>query len=409
MIAKYWCNMPNYQQFIDHLFAKSTNAGIPLSGTFELTSRCNLDCRMCYIHKRENDPSALREELPAEEWIRIAGDAQRSGMLLLLLTGGEPLLRPDFAAIYTACRRLGLLVSVNTNGTLIDGETIELWKKYPPLRVNLTLYGASPASYRRLCGHSDACERAYRAVELLIEAGIRCKLNFSATPENIDDLPEIFAFSQKRELPLQVASYMFPPVRAGEWEQTDNEKCSKKCENCENTVRMDPETAGMIRFRYDSFRFDADTLAKRIRSMLAGAPIRDPDDECQELPTERIRCRAGSTTFWITCSGAMRPCGMMTTPSIPLCNDFPAAWREIRSEREKILLPARCTACPKKEICEFCPAACYAENGAYTVHPAYLCRKLEAYLNCGRTWLAKYDAGCSASTTDEGEITNEAQ
>ena len=63
--------MPNYQQFIDYLFAKSTNAGIPLSGTFELTARCNLDCRMCYIHKRANDSAALREELPAAAWIDI--------------------------------------------------------------------------------------------------------------------------------------------------------------------------------------------------------------------------------------------------------------------------------------------------------------------------------------------------
>ena len=203
--------MPNYQQFIDYLFAKSTNAGIPLSGTFELTSRCNLDCRMCYIHKRANDPAALREELPAADWIRLAENAQRAGMLLLLLTGGEPLLRSDFPEIYTACRRLGLLVSVNTNGTRIDEDVIALWKKYPPLRVNLTLYGAKPESYRRLCGHEDAYMRAYRAVDLLCKAGIRCKLNFSATPENLDDLPEIFAFAKERDLPLQVASYMFPP------------------------------------------------------------------------------------------------------------------------------------------------------------------------------------------------------
>lgn len=381
--------MPNYQQFIDYLFAKSTNAGIPLSGTFELTSRCNLDCRMCYIHKRANDPAALREELSAADWIRLAEDAQKSGMLLLLLTGGEPLLRSDFPEIYTACRRLGLLVSVNTNGTRIDEDAIALWKKYPPLRVNLTLYGAKPASYRRLCGHEDAYTRAYRAVDLLCEAGIRCKLNFSATPENLADLPEIFAFAKERDLPLQVASYMFPPLRA-------NEAAQDACPGEKFHARMDPATAGQVRFAYDRFRFTEEILAKRIRGMLAGEPVPDPDDECQELPTERIRCRDGSTTFWITYSGEMRPCGMMTVPGFPIHDGFDDAWQKVRDARGGILLPAKCTACPKKEICEFCPAACYAENGDFTAAPAYLCRKLDAYLTASKQWLTEYDAAHDA-------------
>lgn len=394
--------MPSYQQFVDYLFAKSTNAGIPLSGSFELTSRCNLDCRMCYIHKRANDESAIREELSAADWIRLAESAQKAGMLLLLLTGGEPLLRPDFAKIYTACRRLGLLISVNTNGTQIDEEVIALWKKLPPLRVNLTLYGAAPDTYHRLCGQADAYHRAHRAVERLCEAGIRCKLNYSVTPENIADLPQIFAFAKERDLPLQVASYMFPPLRAKEAAAHRCRECANACGSpvygnadddgtaAQNGTRINPQTAGHIRFAYDRFRFDEDALANRIRAMLAGEPIPDPDDECQELPTERIRCRAGSTTFWITYNGEMRPCGMMTTPGFPASDGFAAAWEKIRAARTEILLPAKCSACPKKEVCEFCPAACYAENGDFTVTPTYLCRKLDAYLTAGKQWLATY-------------------
>ena len=141
-----------YQQFIDYLFYKSRKSGAPMSGTFELTSRCNLDCRMCYIHKRANDQTAIQGELSASDWINYAKEAQKSGMLLLLLTGGEPLLRPDFREIYIACINLGILISINTNGTMIDESMVEFFKKNPPLRVNLTLYGASPETYQRLCG-----------------------------------------------------------------------------------------------------------------------------------------------------------------------------------------------------------------------------------------------------------------
>lgn len=367
-----------YQQFIDYLFYKSTLRGAPMSGTFELTSRCNLDCRMCYIHKRANDRSALERELTAADWLGYARQAQESGMLLLLLTGGEPLLRPDFREIYASCAQLGLLLSINTNGTLIDREMVEFWKKNPPLRVNLTLYGASPETYSRLCGDGDACRRAYQAVELLLDAGIRLKLNYSATPENIGDLPEIYRFARERDLLLQVASYMFPPVRACEYGE------------CTAGTRLTPEQSGQIRWSYDEYRFDEETLRKRAAQLLEGSAPPD-DSECQELPTERIRCRAGSTTFWMTWDGQMRPCGMMTTPSVDVrALGFAEAWQTIRREREQILLPAKCTACANRGLCELCPAACYAENGSYTAVPTYLCRKLDAFLESARDWLQSH-------------------
>ena len=367
-----------YQQFIDYLFYKSRKSGAPMSGTFELTSRCNLDCRMCYIHKRANDQTAIKSELSASDWINYAKEAQKSGMLLLLLTGGEPLLRPDFREIYTACINLGILISINTNGTLIDESTVGFFKKNPPLRVNLTLYGASPETYQRLCGDPTAYNRAYKAVELLTNAGIRVKLNFSATPENSDDLPQIYKFAKEKNLLLQVASYMFPPLRACEFGD-----CAAH--------RLTPEQAGKIRWSYDEYRFDDEKLRERAEKFLASKAVPDEDNECQELPTERIRCRAGSTTFWMTWKGDMRPCGMMTTPSISVIeNGFQNAWSFIKEEREKIMLPAKCTACKKGAVCELCPAACYAENGDYTVVPEYLCHKLDAFLNEARNWLDKH-------------------
>ena len=90
--------MNAYQAYSQLLFAKAGSRGVPLSGTFELTPRCNLDCRMCYIHRRENDAAALRGEASAAEWLALAEECCREGTLLLLLTGGEPLLRPAASA-----------------------------------------------------------------------------------------------------------------------------------------------------------------------------------------------------------------------------------------------------------------------------------------------------------------------
>lgn len=367
---------PSYSQWIDHLFAKSTLRGVPLSGTFELTARCNLNCRMCYIHKRQNDAAVMERERTTAEWLALARQAQERQMLLLLLTGGEPLLRPDFREIYTGCRKLGLLLSVNTNATLLDEDMVAFLRKDPPIRVNITLYGASPETYGTLCGDPSGYERAYAAVLALKEAGIRIKLNYSATPWNVHDLPAVYEFARQNELLIQTASYMFPPVRA--------------CENgpCAASERLTPQEAGQIRWEYERFRFDEQTLRQRTERMLSGLAVLEPG-ECQELPTERIRCRAGATTFWVTYDGQMRPCGMMERPSIDVMkHSFDAAWAYIRAEREKIMLPAKCTACKWKEICEFCPAVTYAETGKFEQAPEYVCAKTAAFLEAGTQWLA---------------------
>lgn len=366
-----------YTAFINQLFLKSARQGVPLSGTFELTARCNLRCRMCYIHRQAADEAVGREELSAGEWIAIARAARERGMLLLLLTGGEPLLRRDFPEIYRACREMGLLVSLNTNGTLLDEKMAALLAEHPPQRVNLTLYGASRETYQRLCLDGAACGRAYRAVELLGEAGIPVKLNFSATPENLGDLPAVAAYARERDLPLQTATYMFPPVRAEE---------NAPCEPC---PRLTPEEAARIRWQRERETLPPEALLRRAEAIARRGEIPAAEDECQDVPTERIRCRAGAASFWLTYRGELRPCGMMCAPSVPLAGDFAGAWERIRAAREGILVPGRCTACRYRPICEVCPAVCQAESGEFTACPDYLCRKMDAYAALAGEWYAR--------------------
>lgn len=367
----------SYSQWIDYMFWKATGAGVPLSGNFELTARCNLDCKMCYIHKKENDVLVKSKELTTEQWISLAEKAQQKGMLLVLLTGGEPFIRPDFKEIYTACRELGLLISINTNGTLITKEMVEFLKKNPPRRINITLYGASRETYAELCGDGNAYDRVCWAIRALKDAGINVKLNYSVTPQNIHDAIAIYDFAKENDLFIQTATYMFPPVRACE-----NGSCS--------TTRLTPQQAAQARWQYDLFRHGEENMKKRMEKILAGERPDEWDAECQELPTERIRCRAGATTFWMTYHGQMRPCGMMQVPSVDaLALGFDAAWNQIRQEREKIMIPAKCTSCKWKEVCEFCPATCYAENGTFEAAPEYICEKTKAWMECGFAYLRK--------------------
>ena len=122
--------------------------GVPLAGNFELTARCNFNCRMCYVHQNQ-DPE---KELTAQQWIELGRHARDRGMLFLLITGGEPMLRPDFPLIYKSLREMGLMVSINTNASLLTDEILELFRNFPPTRLNISLYGGNHETYRNLCG-----------------------------------------------------------------------------------------------------------------------------------------------------------------------------------------------------------------------------------------------------------------
>ena len=364
-------NQNAYQMFSTLLFAKADGRGIPLSGTFELTARCNLNCKMCYIHRQANDRSAMSKERTAGEWLELARQCREAGTLLLLFTGGEPFLRPDFKEIYSGCKRMGMLVSINTNATLIDREMVAFLAADPPARMNITLYGASRATYAALCGDGGAYDRAVEAILALKEAGILVKLNFSATPYNTHDAEKVYAFARDNGLPLQAATYMFPPVRACE-------------QGCFTADRLTPAQAAQAQLTYDKFRFTPQELKERWEKQLNGISVPDPDSECQELPTQRIRCRAGSSTFWVTYDWQLRPCGMMTVPTTGLEQGFSTAWETIHAARETIMTPGKCAACPARAACDQCAALCYGETGDFAGVPTYLCEKARAYLDLAR-------------------------
>ena len=101
-----------------YLHARACAKGIPLAGTFELTARCNFNCRMCYVHLTPEEQRRRGAELTADEWLAIAEQARSQGMLFLLLTGGEPLLQPHIGELITALGALGYRVEIETNGSV---------------------------------------------------------------------------------------------------------------------------------------------------------------------------------------------------------------------------------------------------------------------------------------------------
>lgn len=344
----------------DFLHRKAVAAGIPFSGTFELTPVCNMNCRMCYVRMSRQEQEAVRPLRSAEEWLSLGKTAVDAGMVYLLLTGGEPFLHPEFRQILAGLHEMGLMLTVNTNGTLIDEDTVRWLCQTPPLRLNMTIYGASDATYERLCGNPKGFTQFSNAIHLLKKAGISVKLNCSLTPYNVSDLPGMVRFAREHNLILQVATYMFPPIRREPGHFGDN-------------ARFDPEEAAYYQVYSEALQYDRDIfLQLPDDAALVGA---DSEDACAG-EGDISRCRAGRCCFWITWEGKMLPCGLFPGENAPNVfeDDFSRCWDDTREFISGLRLSSQCASCDAKKSCMTCAAMIYSECGSFDRTPLYRCR-----------------------------------
>lgn len=363
------------------LFNKASNMKIPLSGTFELTPICNFDCRMCYIRQTlEQVRCHSRKMMTLQQWMDLADQAEDMGMLYLLLTGGEPFLWPDFWSLYEYLMKKGLLISINSNGSMIDDGTVKRLKEMPPIRINITLYGASDETYQRLCNASDGFRRVDKAITDLQTAGIEVKLNCSLTPYNICDLEQMIKYAENRKLILETNTYMFPPLR-------------KDSERIGENDRFTPEEAAYWHIK----RYRLQYGEKRYRDFLQGIVegMTEPiglDESCYDPIDGKIRCRAGSAAFWTTWDGFITPCGMMPEPKVDLEKmEFSKAWEKLTEYTEAITLSGICEKCNNRGICHSCAAMAMAETGTFEKIPPYLCKMMDSMKKVASQELSVYD------------------
>lgn len=344
-------------EFVTYLFTKAKKLSRPLSATFELTSRCNFNCRMCYIHSDGNQ-ELIKKELTTEQWKRIADETQKAGVLFLLITGGEPLLRDDFDEIYVYCKKLGFEISINSNASLVTDEKIALFKEYPPNKISVTVYGKDEQTYCDTTRRNGMFSVVEENIAKMKAAGIKVKMNITASNYNCADIPSLYEFAAKHDLPVDVACYLFPSARLGK-----------------DTDRPSPEKAAANMILSDKCYF-GERFAPRVEA------FRKASYELKGPVTEKglhVRCRGGLASFWISYDGIMLPCGMMTTPSASVLGGIENAWQTINAETKKITLPPECKVCPMSEVCDACAASCYAETGRFDGLPVYQCRKTKEF------------------------------
>lgn len=355
---------PRVTQF---LTSKASILRAPISGTFELTPVCNMNCKMCYVRMSREQQESIEPLHSAQEWIQLGRDAVEQGMLYLLLTGGEPFVHPQFREIMEGLQKLGLIISINSNGTLIDEETVEWMKQNPPSKINITLYGASDSTYEKLCGNPHGFTQATRAIRMLKEAGINVKLNCSLTPDNIDDLQEMLRIAEELQVVLQATTYMFPPLR-------------KDSSSVGKNQRFSPEEAAYYQGLTHKLQFGEQEFDEGLRRLesLSAKTLENPTKSSTVSKKDRkMKCKAGLSAFWVTWQGNVGCCGMIPQSGNNVFNsDFSQAWQTVQDIRDSVLLPEECSNCAYQEECQPCAAMTFTETGHFDQVPRYKCQMM---------------------------------
>lgn len=350
-------HLPSSATLEKQLIFRAAERFRPASGSLELSPLCNLNCDMCYVRLTPAELAAQGRLRTAEEWLALAEQMQRAGVLFLLLTGGEPLLYPGFRTLFSGLKRMGFILTVNTNGTMIDEDWADFFAAHRPRRVNITLYGADGAAYARLCHAPDGFERTMRGIRLLRERNVDVRVGASVTKANRADVDRIAEIARECGAALNVDPYMTPAVR-------------ERMRPFEEQARLTPEDAAGVRVAH--MRRE---LGEEQFHLYADAVTRAVDGGETPPPRMDMGCLAGRCSFAVNWQGQMRPCVMMERPSVPVFDvGFEEGWRRVSEGIQQIRISPDCIACPVQPLCPTCAASAYWETGSMDGVPDYLCR-----------------------------------
>ena len=325
----------------------------------ELTERCNNDCIHCYINQSADDADCIGRELSFRGIADCLLQAAALGCLTVRFTGGEPLLREDFADIYRFARKLGFRVSLLTNGTLITPELVKLFSEIPPLMpVEITLYGMSPESEARVTRSATSFKAAKRGRLLLAERRVPFLLKWTALPANRDDLDlfEYLAGGGNPDAPPPSVTTVLD-LRA----RRDNPQTNDRIQ----ALRLTPEERlSILTRRPEQF------MREKAGCVTGKPPVNGRLFECG---AGQGGCIDAYGRFQM-CISLRHPDTVYDLSTGSMKDALTRFFPEVR--KRTATNPAyleRCARCEIKRLCSQCPAKSWMEHGTLDTPVEYLC------------------------------------
>ncbi len=338
----------DYGPLVRELLKRAAAVRQPVSGTFELTERCNLACQMCYVRHPVSDSVRQSKELSAKQWLELAQQAKDSGMVFLLLTGGEVFLRPDFFEIYQPLTRLGFILTLFTNGTLITESIAARLAEAPPSRTEITLYGATAETYEAVTGVPGSYARCCAGIEALVRHRIPLGLKSTLTRHNVSELEAMRQMAHDWGVPF-FGSWLITKRRDGR--PSEIADCRMTAAECTALESGDRASA----------------------TELTETALRESSGDTDSA--SNFYCQAGKAAFVVNPYGEMNACIDLTQPAAkPLEIGFRTAWEQVQHFVDSAPPPdSACRDCEMRSYCPRCPAWSMLETGTLTKPVPYLC------------------------------------
>lgn len=275
---------------------------IPLHLKIELTSKCNLNCEFCYIHNHVQSVDIEFNKIKPYFDYFIS-----KGLLVVVLTGGECTLHPQFAEIYAYLKNKGVFVEIYTNGTLLNNQIIDLFKEYKPYRIEISLYNYNL--------NSDVYKNIIKLKQLAINVVAKCTVN-KVTYPYFDDIK---SWCKSNEIPFYFSAEIFDAYDGTAMESYSITK-SQKIKLYKNTLK--------------------ESLDSKIQRK-----------KC-------FSCAAGLYSFSINSNYQMQPCTKIDYKIELLENSPEEALNQLNIfiVEHKNLPIENCTACYAAPVCKMCIA-----------------------------------------------------
>jgi heme b synthase len=323
---------------------------------WETTRRCNLACLHC---RAAAGSGPYAGELTTDEGVALLTDLARMGQAVVILTGGEPLLRGDIYDLAAHGTQLGLRLVMAVNGTLLTPAIAARLREVGVQRVSISLDGATAASHDRLRAVDGAYAGALSGIAACRQKGLPFQVNTTITRANLKELPDIYELAIKLEA---AAHHVFVLVPTGRGEALKDELLSPG--QYEETLRwlLDRQREGRLFLKptcapqyYRLWRQEARARGEKITPPAPG----------MEAMTKG--CLGGQGFAFVSHEGEVQPCGYLELPAGNIRETpFPEIWahsplfKQLRAVDD---YHGKCHCCQYRKVCGGCRARAYALTG----------------------------------------------
>ena len=325
---------------------------------WETTRRCNLACKHCRA-VAEDHP--YDNEIGTEAALKLLEQIRELGTPIIILTGGEPLLRSDIFEIAAYGDKLGLRMVMAPNGTLITPETALKMRESGIKRISVSLDGASADFHDSFRGVPHTFDLAIKGIKTAKEAGMEFQINTTITKANLEQIPDILKLAEN----LGAAAhhiFLLVPTGRGKYilDSTIN------ADQYEKTLNWFYEQREKVKLQLKA------TCAPhyyRIMRQRAHAEGKKISFETHGLDAVTRGCLAGTGFCFISHVGRVQTCGFLDVSCGDVTQEhFKKIWENspvFKQLRDFDKLEGKCGLCQYKRVCGGCRARAYEATENY--------------------------------------------